>query len=205
MKADYTTIEKELNKIVENRKSVKAKVEKELFEQRELIEKAEENKENALKTGTKEGYLTACSKLAEEKASLEFLEEKAKQLKQGYKMKTEELRKFKKDIKKEQDSITRKGLKEIQEEIEKVCALCNEIIEEQDKGNELYSRFLKLFQEDTTTPEGSAELLKNPDLSNTPYTMIYGMNLVVGVRQSAEALRMNANKEAIKNFLEGKM
>ena len=199
-KADYKNIEKEVLKMSETRNNNKAKVEKEISEQKASIDQAKKIKQKALETGTKEEYLRACENLVKEENSLEYLEEKAKQLTNNSKVSFEDLKRVKRTIKAEQDRTTKEGLKQLKGIFEDFEKLRSEILEEQRRGDSIYSNLLNMFKEDATPGEMNA-LTCNMELCSEHYSSIYGINLVSSLEREVNGLRNALNKTAISEFI----
>ena len=199
-KADYKNIEKEVLKMVETRNNNKAKVEKEISEQKASIDQAKKIKQKALETGTKEEYLRSCENLVKEENSLEYLEEKAKQLINNSKVSFEDLKRVKRTIKAEQDRTTIEGLKQLKRIFEDFEKLRSEILEEQRRGDSVYLNLLNMFKEDATPGEINA-LTSNMELCSEHYSSIYGVNLVSSIEKEVNMLRNALNKTAISEFI----
>lgn len=202
-KADYKNIESEFKRFFEKRTKERAKREKEFLEQKQKKEMAEARKKAALEVGTKEDYLKVCLELEKENAALEFLKGKVEQSKRENKISLEELINYKKRITEEQDSVTIIFLKQIQNITDDLLDLCNEVIEEQNRGGQLYSEILELFKADAT-PEEIDNASRIQGLLSTDYLMIYGVNFVYKIINELEKFTKVVNSQATKNFIEGK-
>lgn len=200
--ADYRSIETKLKQIREKREAERSKVEKELSEQRKNLENAEKRRDSALEKGTKEEYLEACSKVDRERNSVEYLNAKAKKLKEGYRVNLDQLRVFQRAIKKEQDTFTREGFKAILEEAEKLHSSCSKLFEEQKRGNSLYSEIVELFLADATPEEH--KVLNSENLGAKGYTTLFGINQTIGVSRDVEKLLNNLKSDGVQEFLKGK-
>ena len=199
MKADYRSIEKEVNKIIEKRGKEKARVEKELSEQNQALEKARAEKERILATGTKEEYLKACEVETREEASLRYLEEKKKYLVNSYKVSIEDLERVYRTIKQEQDRVTIEALKVIIEKTKELEELRKEVMGEQEKGTSLYRSLLSVFKEDMAPGENILE--GRPSLAGKPYSCIYGINFIYQLERQISDLEKALNSTGIKTFI----
>lgn len=199
MKADYRSIEKEVNKIIEKRSKERARVEKELSEQNQALEKARAEKERILATGTKEEYLKACEVETREEASLRYLEEKKKYLVNSYKVSVEDLERVYRTIKQEQDRVSIEGLKMIIEKARELEELRKETIGEQEKGTSLYRSLLSVFKEDMEPGENILEV--RPTLAGKPYSCIYGINFLNQLERQISDLEKALNSTGIKTFI----
>lgn len=200
-KADYKEIEKEVNKRIEKRNKDKSNIEAEIEKEKASLEAAKGNKQKMLETGTKEEYLSACEKVVRIENALEYLNAKEIQLKKSYKVTKADLERVKKAIVKEQDRVTREGLTEIKEALEKVLGLCNDVLSEQKTGDSIYKALLDSFKADSSAEE-IGEL--TPKLLEENYKNTYGLNLIGSLKGDTEKLyTRNYNKDAVKQFLNG--
>lgn len=201
-KADYKSVEKELNKLIERRTSQIMKAEAELQEEKDKLNKAQENKQKMLESGTKEEYLSACSKVKSYEDSMEFLDAKFKAIKQNNKISVEDLKRIYGDITKEQHSITRAGLKEIREKAEELNRLCEAVFEEQNRGSDLYRNALDVFKEDASEGEFNALRAGVPYLVENKFSCRYGINFVAQLRIETDNLLKSINRPAINAYIE---
>lgn len=203
-KADYKEIEKEVNKRIEKRNKDKSNIEAEIEKEKASLEAAKGNKQKMLETGTKEEYLSACEKVVRIENALEYLNAKEIQLKKSYKVTKADLERVKKAIVKEQDRVTREGLREIKEALEKVLGLCNDVLSEQKTGDSIYKALLDTFKADSTSEE-IGELQSFPGLLKEEYKNAYGFNFVSDLKFNIEKQYSNTyNRENIIKFLNEK-
>lgn len=203
-KADYRSIEKRLENIIENRSKGILKADQEIREEKEKLKKAIDKKNLILETGTKEDYLEACSREKKIEDSIEFLEAKKKSILMKNKVGIEDLKSFINDVNKEQHRITKSGLKEFIEKVDELRNLYNDITEDQNRGDALLNRVVLLFKEDTSEGEIKALSSSTPYLLNPKFTCNYGYNYVFHLEKNLKGFEWTLNSPGIKEYLEGK-
>lgn len=203
-KADYRSIEKRLENIIEKRSKGIQKADQEIIDEKEKLKKAIDKKNLILESGTKEDYLEACSREKKIEDSIEFLEAKKKSILMKNKVGIEDLKSFINDVNQEQHRITKSGLKEFIEKVDELRNLYNDIIEDQNRGDALLNRVVLLFKEDAPESEIKALSSSTPYLLNPKFTCNYGFNYVVHLEKNLKGFEWSLNSPGIKEYLEGK-
>ena len=190
-KANYERVSKDIEKMLAKRAKSKAAVEGEITAERAKLEQRQQRRESALLEGSQAEYLEAAADATRAENSIAFLEGRKRVLTEANKIPQEFLNACKKDIKAEQDRITRKALNQIKAKYEEILLICENTIKDQETGSRLLNGLIQASAEDS--PAAPENIYK--------YASEFGLNYVPGIQFDAE--KAIKSFERYKNFMKG--
>lgn len=200
VKANYERVSKDIEKELAKRAKARAAIENEIAGEMAKLQELEQKKAELLMQGQKDAYLKAASDASIAESTLAFLKGRKGIVFDENKIQEDFLKACKKDIKAEQDRITRKALNQIKAKYEEIRLICSDAIKSQDAGSNLLQKLFRAFAEDAPA---EAARIGGADMTNYyKYSCAYGLNYLIGIMNEAEKAINNFNMK-YETFMKG--
>lgn len=168
--------EKELEALKEYETRGKKEIEtlnKSIIDESSHIEQLVNAKQEALYSGDQETFMKLSEELRTVKDSMEYYIKRKESLKNSSDLKKDELIKFSKQLRSEQDRLNGDALKWLYEELDETISVLAEVEKELNEGDSILFNAIKLYRSNTSEEEFQETIKGVPGFDNLTKKVVY--------------------------------